>query len=213
MEIDTNIYVKDIYEQIAHRFNQTRGDVNKRKTYWKSIKSFIDGLPSQSLILDCGCGNGKHMLLRNDCTFLGFDFCVNNTLICKDKGLNVIINDILNISFRTNAFDCIICVAVIHHLSTFENRIKSMNELSRVTKKDGLMFIQVWATTARNDKQFIHIKDNDYFVTWYIDKDTKVKRYYHLFEKEELIKLCEICNIKILNIYFELNNWILIGKK
>lgn len=213
MDIDTNIYVKDIYEKIAHRFNQTRGDVNKRKTYWKSIKSFIDDLPAKSLILDCGCGNGKHMLLRKDCTFLGFDFCVNNTLICKDKDLNVIINDILNISFRNNAFDSIICVAVIHHLSTFENRIRSINELKRVTKPNGLMFIQVWATTARNDKQFIHIKDNDYFVTWYINKDTKVKRYYHLFEKEELINLCEICNIKILNIYFELNNWILIGKK
>lgn len=213
MEIDTNVYVKDVYEQIAHRFNQTRGDINKRKTYWKGIQTFIDSLSENSIILDCGCGNGKHMLLRKDCTFIGFDFCVNNTLICQNKKLDVVVNDILNISFRSNTFDSIICVAVIHHLSTIETRIKSINELYRVTNPGGLIFIQVWATTARNDKQFIHITDNDYFVTWYIDKTTKVKRYYHLFERDELVELCKICNINILNIYFELNNWILIGKK
>ena len=127
--------------------------------------------------------------------------------------MDVVINNILNISFRSNIFDSIICVAVIHHLSTVENRIKAIQELYRVIKPDGLIFIQVWATTARNDKQFIHITDNDYFVTWYVDKTTKIKRYYHLFERDELIELCKICNINILNIYFELNNWILIGKK
>ena len=199
--------VKEIYEQIATRFDHTRA------YYWKGIKDFINELPTHSLIFDAGCGNGKHMLLRPDCYFVGQDFCINSIIICKNKNLNVFINNIKNITVRDNCFDAVICVAVIHHLETIQNRLQAINELYRSVKKDGLIFIQVWATEAVNSKQFIKIKDNDYFVTWYVNKNTKVNRYYHLFTKDELIHLCIECKIKIIDVYFERNNWILIGKK
>tara|TARA_B100001248_G_C27380166_1_gene456500 strand:- start:1305 stop:1919 length:615 start_codon:yes stop_codon:yes gene_type:complete len=200
-------YVQNIYEEIAIRFNHTRA------YYWKGIKDFLLNLDKHSFILDAGCGNGKHMLLRKDCFFVGQDFCCNSMRICKKKGLNVIINNIKKLSFRSNIFNATICVAVLHHLESIENRIKAIQELSRVTKPNGLIFIQVWATEAVDPKKFIQIEGNDYFVTWYVNKDRKVKRYYHLFERNELLDLCKQCKIDILNIYFEFNNWILVGKK
>ena len=71
---------KEIYEQIATRFDHTRA------YYWKGIKDFINELPIHSLIFDAGCGNGKHMLLRPDCYFVGQDFWEScpHTLLCYE---------------------------------------------------------------------------------------------------------------------------------
>ena len=62
-------------------------------------------------------------------------------------------------------------------------------------------------------KKFIHIKNNDYYITWYINENKKLYRYYHLFEKDELIKLIPLKKVKIVNIIYELENWIFILKK
>ena len=52
--------VKNIYDEIAHEFNKTRG------YYWKPITDFIDNLENNSLIYDIGCGNGRNMTYELD---------------------------------------------------------------------------------------------------------------------------------------------------
>lgn len=202
-------YVKNIYEEIANHFEQTR-----KGYYWNSIKNFISSIPANSFILDCGCGNGKHMLLRNDCYFTGFDFCNNSMKICKNKNLEILINDVKLIPIRNNLFEYTLCVAVLHHLESKSNRIQAINELSRVTKLNGYIYIQVWSSDVKKNKKFIKINDNnDYFITWFVNKNKTIKRYYHLFEKEELINLCKECNLDICEIIYEFDNWIIIAKK
>ena len=203
------IFVKNIYEEIANHFENTR-----KGYYWKSIKEFILTIPINSFILDSGCGNGKHMLLRNNESCIGFDFCVNNMKICKNKQLEVLVNDIKYIPFRDNIFDITLCVAVLHHLESEQNRMQAIRELSRVTKLNGIIYIQVWSSDVKKDKKFIKINNNnDYFVTWFVNKDRNIKRYYHLFDKDELINLCKKCNLEICQIILEFNNLIIIAKK
>ena len=202
-------FVKEIYEEIAEHFENTR-----KGYYWKGVKEFILNIPNQSFILDCGCGNGKHMLLRNDCIFLGFDFCINSMKICKNKNLEILVNDVKLIPFRNNIFDVTLCVAVLHHLESEENRLQAINEIARITKINGLIYIQVWASDVKKDKKFIKINDkNDYFVTWFVNKNRNIKRYYHLFEKDEIIDICNKSNLNICDIKYEFNNWIIIAKK
>ena len=43
--------------------------------------------------------------------------------ICKDKKLNVFNADVCNLPFEENVFDAVICIAVIHHLSTHEKPV------------------------------------------------------------------------------------------
>ena len=76
--------------------------------------------------------------------FYGCDFSESLVNICKDKGLNVILGDILNIPFKNDQFDYTICIAVIHHLSENEKRKKAIEELIRVTKKNGKVFRRIY---------------------------------------------------------------------
>jgi len=106
------------------------------------------------------------------------------------------------------------CVAVIHHLENIDNRKKAINELIRVTKPNGKIFIQVWANNINKTKKFINIDNNDYYVTWRLNKTNEnIKRYYHLFTKDELIKLIDFNLVSLIDIIYELNNWIIIIKK
>ena len=206
-------YVKDVYEKIAPKFSDSRSGY-----YWTEITHFIKSLPNYSLIADAGCGNGRYINLNKKYgfhhQFIGFDFCEGSIQICNERGFDVCIGDTKIIPYRNNIFDATISIAVIHHLDSIEKRIKALRELVRITKtKSGRIFIQVWASNVKKTKKFIPINDNnDYYVTWYIDKDTKVKRYYHLFNKDELIDLAEKSGIKIEKCLYDHENWIIIGK-
>ena len=69
-------YVKDVYENIANRFDSTR------LYTWSWIEEFLEKLPSTSLVYDIGCGNGRNMM-NNKIKFIGIDNCENFINICK----------------------------------------------------------------------------------------------------------------------------------
>jgi Alkylated DNA repair protein len=64
-------------------------------------------------------------------------------------GLNdrpaVAVADCMQIPLRSNSCDAAICIAVMHHLSTFARRIRCLQELSRIVKRGGLINVQAWA--------------------------------------------------------------------
>ena len=197
-------HVKDVYNEIAIRFDQSRG------YYWKGIKNFLLGV-ERGIILDMGCGNGKNMILRKDCQTIGFDFCENNVKICNKKKLEVMIADVRRIPYRNSAFDTVISVAVLHHIK--DNRKEAVREMLRVLKPGGLLFLQVWADIVKKNKKFICIGGNDYFVTWYVNKNRILKRYYHLFSLEELKGLFNNLNVEIIELHEEMENYYIILKK
>ena len=206
MEID---YVLKPYNLIADHFDKTR------EYLWKSIKLFIKNKDDSDLLLDAGCGNGKNMLVKNNINYIGFDFSESNNKICKKKGLDVSTINIKKIPFRDNIFDHSFTVAVLHHIDNSDDRLIAINELVRVTKPNGTIFIQVWSADINKKKKFIKINDNnDYFVTWYVKKDYLIKRYYHLFTKDEFKSLLlTVNNIEILKIEEEMGNWYSIIRK
>ena len=193
-------YVYDTYEKIAEHFSQTRYCV------WSNVKSFVNLLEQNSFIADIGCGNGKNMLYRADCTNFGCDFSEKLVSICQTKNLNVIYGDILNIPYQDNIFDYTICIAVIHHLSTEEKRKKAIQELKRTTKNGGKILILVWALEQDKDSRRKFIKQENY-VDWK-DKQGKLlgKRYYYVFKQNELESLLDNPN-DIEKSFYEKSNW------
>lgn len=202
-------YVQNVYNSIASHFNNTRA------YQWPGIKDFIDGLEHNSLISDIGCGNGKNMIHPNQ-TFIGVDFSIELSKICNQKKNEVLAANNVNLPFKSNIVDATISIAVIHHLSEKITREKCIQELIRITRKNGLIFIQVWAYEDKTKKY----SSQEAFVDWKLQKSDKVyKRYYHLFIKGELEQLVNKSaknlqiEIEVINSFVEHGNYIIIFKK
>lgn len=57
----------------------------------------------------------------------------------------VIVADCIHIPIKDHSVDAAMCIAVMHHLSTVERRIRCLQELSRIVKVGGLINVQAWA--------------------------------------------------------------------
>lgn len=132
-------YVHRVYDAIAPHFSSTRF------AKWPKVAAFLSSLPSGSLVLDAGCGNGKYLGLNPDCFFIGCDISTPLIKICTDRGQEVLVADAVNLPYRTSFGDAAISIAVLHHLSTEIRRKKAIEELVRVVKRGGLVLITVWA--------------------------------------------------------------------
>ncbi|XVF36790.1 hypothetical protein REPUB_Repub19eG0088500 [Reevesia pubescens] len=141
-------YVHRVYDAIAPHFSSTRF------AKWPKVAAFLESLPTGSLVLDSGCGNGKYLGLNSSCYFIGCDISPSLIKICADKGHEVLVADAVNLPYRTNFGDAAISIAVLHHLSTEYRRKKAIEELVRVIKKGGLVLITVWAV-EQEDKSLL----------------------------------------------------------
>lgn len=142
-------YVHRVYDAIAPHFSATRF------AKWPKVATFLNSLPSGSVILDAGCGNGKYLGLNPDCFFIGCDISAPLINICADRGNEVLVADAVNLPYRTGYGDAAISIAVLHHLSTEHRRKKAIDELVRVVKKGGLVLITVWAV-EQEDKSLLN---------------------------------------------------------
>ena len=134
---DNNL--KNVYENIATAFDKTR------YRSWSTVERILDTFEQNTLNGDIGCGNGKNMVYRKDLKFIGIDFCKKFVDICKNKNLECYESDVRRTLFHNNYFDNTISIAVIHHLDSREKRIEAINEMFRITKNNGNIFIYVWA--------------------------------------------------------------------
>ncbi|KAI7736201.1 hypothetical protein M8C21_033529 [Ambrosia artemisiifolia] len=132
-------YVHRVYDAIAPHFSSTRF------AKWPKVSTFLHNLPSGSVVLDAGCGNGKYLGLNDECFFIGCDISAPLVQICKDKGHEVLVADAVNLPYRNGYGDAAISIAVLHHLSTEGRRRKAVEELVRVVKVGGHVLITVWA--------------------------------------------------------------------
>lgn len=206
-------YVYETYDYIARDFSHSRAYL------WESVKSFMNRLPPHSLVLEVGCGNGKNLSLskRSDLLLSGCDLTQKFCHMTNSKGFDCPQVNNLCLPYRDSSFDYLLSIAVIHHLSSSQRRLECIREMIRVLKPNGELLLQVWAkeqpTTSR--RQFI---DQDNLVSWQNPSKTKTaKRFYHVFEKDELKHLIQPLlsqnQIQIIHDWYEIGNWIVLLKK
>lgn len=187
----------EVYNKIAPHFDKTRF------SHWKKVKEFVLSLPPNSYVADIGCGNGKNMQIRNDLQYIGVDASKEFCTIVNKKNIKCIEGNILNIPLEINSVDHTICVAVIHHLDNELDRLQSIRELIRITKPNGLIFIQVWMNQDENQKQ-------DRYIKWYLNKkyseenkEECLYRFYHHFNKDELENMVNNFNIEVIESFID----------
>ncbi|PAV86331.1 hypothetical protein WR25_14652 [Diploscapter pachys] len=227
-------YVADVYENIAAHFNETR------HSNWRAVQNFINSLPRYSVLYDVGCGNGKYLAPKDDLIKIGCDMCMGLCKIAAGKNTNVIRADALHLPFHSAA-DAVICIAVLHHMSSFERRQIVIREILRVLKPGGRACLTVWSMD-QSDSEYSNMRKNkeesnelceltreakrlrihdgkqftqqDLFVPWVSDEKETYLRYYHIFrdgELEELLGGIDGCQLE--SITREQGNYVVIFKK
>lgn len=97
-------------------------------------------------VLDIGCGRKPYKKFVAHCEYTGMDQCES---LKPD-----VVGSILNIPFKDESFDSVMCTAVLEHISEPENGVK---EMARVLRKGGMAYISVPMTW------YMHYEPNDYF--------------------------------------------------
>jgi ubiquinone/menaquinone biosynthesis C-methylase UbiE len=198
-----NESVHNVYTEIAREFSDTRHSV------WPSVKRFLDQIPKNTRVLEVGCGNGKNLAYLDDSIEkIGCDMCEKFVDITRKKGITACNANALDLPFKDNDFDVVLSVAVIHHLSTEERRLAAVQELIRVTKPGGVLFIQVWALEQPPESKRKFTKQ-DTMVSW----KNKHDRFYHVFKKGELEGLIDTNIVDIITSEYDYGNWYIICQK
>ena len=204
----TNIeekYVKNVYENIAERFNHSRA------YKWKWIDRFFENLQINSLVYDIGCGSGRNMNY-NKLHFIGIDNCENFIKICKTKNLNVINSNVIAIPLKDNTADAIICIAMFHHLSSNDHRIQTLLEIKRLIKPGCKILLSIWSKNQPTKTKRTFEKYGDNIVLWN-NYGTIYNRYYYIFQIPEIKELFKKTNLLLIDQFHDCGNEIFILTK
>ncbi|RNA39036.1 putative tRNA methyltransferase 9 [Brachionus plicatilis] len=134
------------------------GILSRKKNEWPKVRLFLIHIEPYSLIADVGCGEGKYLNINSLIFPIGSDrsaslsqlACYRNASSSSMCNKNqIVICDNLSLPFRSNLFDAVISIGVIHHLSTSRRRILAIQELARILKPGGKIMIYVWAMEQR----------------------------------------------------------------
>jgi len=214
-------HVHSVYEQIAFHFSSTRYKP------WPIISNYLVSLPPYSLGLDVGCGNGKNMPVNPQLFILGSDRSESLIRIAAEKG-EVVVADILGQPVRSGMWDFVICIAVLHHLSSHDRRVEGIREMLELLKpanedttqksRFGTMLIYVWALEQKSSRRgWEEGGEQDVMVPWILKKkgeEEKVfQRYYHLYKKGELEESIVQAGGVVMESGYEKDNWWAIARR
>ncbi len=183
----------DVWNSIAKSFDETR------KKPWAEILNFIYSIPKNSIVLDIGCGNGRHLIYcAEHCSkVIGIDTSINLLKIAKEKIKNkknadLFHADALSLPLKDNSIDHVLFIATLHNIKGKENRIRSLLEIKRVLKLNGTALISVWSRWQ--DRYFLYFlkrllshheeEFGDINIPWKRG-GINLKRFYHLYSRRE----------------------------
>lgn len=186
---------KNDFNEIAESFSESRSQL------WPEIEELKEYIRDEERVLDLGCGNGRLIELfeSRKIDYIGVDFSEKLIEMAKKKyGDYFKMADILILPFSDSYFDSIWSIAVIHHIPSEEMRLRALQELWRILKKEGKVIMTCWNLyqsqylklllkfTLRKVFKKSALDFKDILVPW---KNSSVERYYHAFTKRELRKL------------------------
>ena len=221
---------------------------NSRVRIWNNVKQFLidDGdanrIRNTNTLLDCGCGNGKNMIYAQSLGYHSEGFDISNNLldICKNKGLDVYYQDVLNLKI-TKKYNKIISIAVLHHLQTFEEQIAAIKILCDCLDNNGKLLVSFWSKekTLEDIKEYRidcqgsqggqdspGITANDVrsksdsrdfvagpnYVSWKLDRENIIQRFYYIHDYKSIQELAKNINVKY-TISWEQQNWFILFTK
>jgi len=139
-----------------HPFDWTNGYSLREldATLAPSLKSFVEDVPSNALVLDIGCGAGRvsSCLTKRRLRTVGLDVSYASVRLMTERtgGLGVVA-DGLHLPFADGTTDRVIADGVIHHTS---DPFQSFAESCRILKSGGLFYAAVYKSNGRYEKLY-----------------------------------------------------------
>lgn len=185
----------------------------------KLIKTVKPGMR----VLDLGCGNGLMAgpIMSRGGQYVGADFSAKFIAGCKKrfasyvktKQAEFVVANALKLPFKNNAFDFAVSITVMHHIPSFELRLKFLQELRRVMKSGATAKIDNWnlledwgkkkygiaKQLAESPEEF---DGGDVFVPWKATGGKELPRYIHIFSDQELKELARAAGFKKIKIEY-----------
>jgi len=159
-------------------------------------------LKSHSLVLDAGCGSGRHLRALAklpDLKIIGIDrngsdlndalTALKNMPDALSENYLVSRADINNLPFAPASFDCVICSEVLEHIPEHENALK---ELVRILKPQGTLVVSVPRYFSER-------------ICWFISRDYYNEKGGHIriYKKRDLQKMLKRQGIKCWKINYK----------
>ncbi|XP_057314096.1 uncharacterized protein LOC130655364 [Hydractinia symbiolongicarpus] len=136
----------------VHEFYDWKALSTRRSSAkWRKVEEFLLNFEVGACIADIGCGHGQY--IQNGSNFMvGLERSIKTCDMLTTSNQQIQLGDVANLPYRSNLFDGVICVAVIHHLATKRRRKSAIVEICRVLRKGGKAFITVWAMEQKHSK-------------------------------------------------------------
>lgn len=139
-----------------HPFDWTEGYTRQQldATLAPPLKSFIQDVPSNALVLDIGCGAGRvtSCLAARGLRCVGLDVSrASVRLMAERTGKAGVVATCLRLPFADASVDRVIADGVIHHIS---DPFAAFAEACRVLKSGGLLYAAVYKPGGRYQKLY-----------------------------------------------------------
>lgn len=164
--------------------------LNKDPINSKIKNSMNKDIEKIDTVLEAGCGDGKKLSLlmnSNAKHVIGLDFSEKAVKVAHESMPDVDLicrGDIHELPFKSNSIDYIISIGVIEH---FEEPLLLVNEMARVLRKNGILFL----TTPNK------IPLNDYMIK--LDEQRFGRQDF--YSPIELKKFCSSSGLYVLDAY------------
>jgi len=211
MNVQIKKELMEVFDTIASSYAYSR------KRPWSFILNELNSVSGK--VADVGCGPGQYSVallgkLRIEAFCIDFSFemlkiarkrFIRNNVYGR---AHLIQADIENLPFRNDVFNSAVYVATIHHLPTYDSRLRSLKEVFRTLKPGAKFVVTAWSILQpRFFKVLIRnallkivkpsMRLGDTYVSWK-HKGKVLKRFYHLFLPWELTDLCREAGFEIL---------------
>ena len=199
---------REFYSAFAHAFAASRPASDP------ALVCILPYIPRRARVLDVGCGNGRLALLldreRPGATYLGVDAAPRLIELAK-AGAGRLAN--VSAAFRVvdlttpgwgealsgSPYDCGVVLAVLHHIPSFDRRVRVLSEIANAVKPGGCLIVSTWQflDSARLRRKIVDwaevgiaegaLEPGDYLLDW--RRGGRGLRYCHLVDQGELERL------------------------
>jgi tRNA (uracil-5-)-methyltransferase TRM9 len=191
--------LREVYNRIAPGWYNFRHHTRYRRELETLAAEWQSGK-----LLNIGCGHGADFLpFTANFELHGIDFSDEMIKLARKYAekykftANLAVADACMLPYRDACFDCVIAIAIYHHLKD-DQRLIAFGELKRILKPGGEAFITVW---NRWQPRF-WFNRHEVHVPWRIGEKT-LYRYYNLFSYRELVNLAKRAGFEVVKVFVQ----------